>query len=149
MASDPAAVHREFSTRFFGEVWGLLDKTDRTSDDDERMISTCHASLAHWRLRADCGPRELSIGYWQLARVYAVLRQAENARHYGSLCLAVSAAQPPFFLGYAHESLARAAKMAGDERVAAEHVEMGRKLALAVTDADDRAMLEKDLQELV
>ena len=32
----------------------------------------------------------LSIGYWQTARIYALLGQAENARRYAQMCFEVS-----------------------------------------------------------
>ena len=70
---EPAAAHRWFSADCFNRVWALLEKAGRTPAEDERMISLCHASLAHWRERMDCTTRNLSIGYWQLSRVYAVL----------------------------------------------------------------------------
>lgn len=145
---DIARAHRWFSADCFNRVWALLDKADRTPDDCERMISLAHASLAHWRERADCTPGNLSIGYWQTSRVYAVLGQAENARRYGELCLAASAGEPPFYLGYAHEALARAAKLAGNAASAAEHVAKARLLAVQVTDAGERAALEADLTGL-
>lgn len=145
---DLAKAHRWFSADCFNRVWSLIDKPDRTPDECERMVSLAHASLAHWRERADCTPQNLSIGYWQVARVYAVLGQAENARRYRELCLQASAAEPPFYLGYAHEALARAAKLAGNAAVAAEHLATARQLAAQVTDAGERGALESDLAGL-
>lgn len=145
---DRAAAHRWFSADCFNRVWTLLEKPDRTPDDCERMISLAHASLAHWRERADCTKQNLSIGYWQLSRVYAVLRQAENARRYGQLCLDVSGAEPPFFPGYAHEALARAERLAGNLAVAQQHLAEARRLAAQVADAEERRALENDLATL-
>lgn len=145
---DLACAHRWFSADCFNRVWSLLDKPDRAPEECERMVSLAHASLAHWRERADCTAQNLSIGYWQVSRVCAVLGQAENARHYGELCLAASASEPPFYLGYAHEALARAAKQAGNAASAAEHLATARLLAAQVTDAGERGALESDLTGL-
>lgn len=145
---DLARAHRWFSADCFNHVWALLEKPDRTADECERMVSLAHASLAHWRERADCTAQNLSIGYWQVSRVYAVLGQAENARRYGELCLAASAGEPPFYLGYAHEALARAAKLAGNAASAAEHLAKAQMLAAKVTDAGERGALEGDLTGL-
>ena len=145
---DPAQAHRWFAAHFFNHTWSLLDKADRTPDECERMISLAHASLAHWRERADCTAQSLSIGYWQLSRVYAVLNQAENARRYGQLCLEVSRAEPPFLLGYAHEALARAEKLAGNASLAQHHMAEARRLAALVPNAEERQLLEADLAGL-
>lgn len=112
------------------------------------MISLAHASLAHWRMRDDCKDQNLSIGYWQISRVYAALGQGENARRYGDLCLDVSAKEPPFYLGYAHEALARAASLNKDRPQYDSHLAAARSLAAQVTDPDERKMLEDDLDSL-
>lgn len=145
---DLARAHRWFSADSFNRVWTLLEQPDRTPDDDERMISLAHAALAHWRERADCTPRNLSIGYWQVSRVYAVLGQAENARHYGQLCLTASAGEKPFYLGYAHEALARAEQLSRDIPAAEHHLAEARRLAALVADKEERAALENDLAGL-
>ncbi len=145
---DLARAHRWFSADGFNRVWSLLEKPDRTSEDNECMISLAHASLAHWRERTDCSARSLSIGYWQVSRVYSVLGQAENAHHYGQLCLALSSGEAPFYLGYAHEALARAEKLAGNAAAARHHLAEAHRLAALVADPGERSALEQDLAGL-
>jgi hypothetical protein len=140
--------HKALSADYFNRTWELLEKKDRTKEDDERMISMAHASLAHWRMRDDCTDRNLSIGYWQLSRVYATLGQAENARRYGDLCLGVSGKEPPFYLAYAHEALARAAQMQGDKPAFDTHLNEARTLAAKVEDAEEKKALDADLTDL-
>lgn len=148
MFADEATAHRHFSAEFFNRAWELIEKKDRTLEDDERMISLAHASLGHWRLRVDCTDQNLSIGYWQISRVYAVLGQGANAKHYGELCLAVSGKEPRFYLGYAREALARAALLNKDRAQFDAHLAEARTLAAKVTDPDERKMLEDDLDSL-
>jgi hypothetical protein len=145
---DIAVAHRYFSGDCFNRVWELLDKPDRSRDDDCLMVSMCHASLFHWLQRPDCSSRNLSIGYWQLSRVYSVLRQADNARMYGRLCLTHSENDEPFYLGYAYEALARAELLAGNGGIAKEVLAAGREQAAKVTEYDDRQVLERDLDSL-
>ena len=144
---DLACAHRWFSADCFNRVWTLLEKPDRTPEEGERMISLAHASLAHWRERPDCTARNLSVGCWQVSRAYAVVGQPENARRYGQLCLEFSAGEGPFYLGYAHEALARAGKLSGDAS-AAHHLAEALRLAALVTDREERTALEKDLAGL-
>ncbi|MCA9246408.1 MAG: hypothetical protein KDA42_04810 [Planctomycetales bacterium] len=145
---DLADGHRWFAADCFNRAWTLIEKVSRTPEEDEAMISLAHASLCHWREHDDCTSRNLSIGYWQLARIYALVDQAANARHYGQLCLDVSEGDGPFHLGYAHEALARAEKLVGNALATSEHLAAARAFAAQVDDDEQRAMLEKDLDEL-
>lgn len=63
------------------------------------MLLLSLSSLYHWTQREDGAPRNLGIGYWQAARVFALLGQADNARTFATLCLEHSAGEGPFFLG--------------------------------------------------
>ena len=112
------------------------------------MRALSHASLWHWTQREDGTASHLSIGYWQLSRVYALLGRAADAAHYGERCLECSREESPFFLGYAYEALARAAKVAGDAETLDRHLAEARRLCAQVTAPEDRAMLERDLEEL-
>jgi hypothetical protein len=145
---DKLQAHRVFSADCFNRAWELMEKVDRSAEEDELMISACLASLWHWTQRDDCTARNLSIGYWQASRVYALLGQAENAARYGEICLRHSAGQPPFFLGYAQEALARAALLRGDKGAMHRHLLEARRLLESVDDAEDRALLQKDLDSL-
>lgn len=147
-AIDQAAAHRFFSVHCFNSVWGLLDKTDRNAADNEQMVALAHASVWHWTQRDDCTPRNLSIGYWQLSRVYATIGHGERAQHYGQLCLNVSRDDEPFYSGYAHEALARAAAVLNDARRVSEHLLHARNLAATVVESDDRKALEDDLDSI-
>ena len=142
---DTAAAHCYFSTACFNAVWSLIDKADRTAEEDEGMINLAHASSWHWSQRLDCAPRNLSIAYWQLSRVYALIGQGQRARHYGQRCLTISRNEGPFYLGYAHEALARAAALLDDSRAMYDHLRQAREFAEAVTDVEEKQMLVADL----
>jgi hypothetical protein len=143
---DVAEAHRYFAADCFNRCWELIDKPDRTSDEDQRMISLAQASLWHWTERADCAPRNLSIGYWQLSHVYSAIGAAPEARRYADLCLRHSGNEPPFFLGFAYEALARAARAACDEETVSRHLETALKYAAMIDDASERAALEAKLE---
>ena len=145
---DLAVVHRFLSAQCFNDAWSLIGKADRSADENEALISLCHASLWHWRQRADCTSRNLSIGYWQLSRVYALLGEAANARKYAELCRDVSAAEGPLLRGYACEALARAAMVGGDRAAAVRLKREAHLLATQVEDTDDRALLVNDLNSI-
>ena len=65
-----------------------------------------------------------------------------------SLALCQDNGLAPHLEGYAHEALARAAYVDGDEATAMKHINQARRLAGQIEDAEDRALLEADLDEL-
>lgn len=112
------------------------------------MLALSFASLWHWTQRDDCVSRNLSIGYWQISRIFALLGDGANARRYGDACMEHSLSESPFLLAYAHEALARAAALSGDSNGCAHHLTEARKLAPQISDAEERAALEKDLPSI-
>lgn len=147
-AFDEAAAHRYFSAACFNRTWEMLDSATRSADDDEAMIACCLASLWHWLQRPDCSRRNRSIAFWQASRVYALVGQAQNAWHYGELCLKESEGEEPFYVGYAYEALARAAKGLGDESLSTRYRRHAEELAAQVPEGEEREMLAKDLRSL-
>jgi hypothetical protein len=145
---DSSAAHRFFSAHCFNEAWALIDKPNRTEEENRLMLAVSFASLWHWSRRDDCVPRNLSIGYWQVSRIFALLGDSANARRYGDACMEHSLSESPFFLAYAHEALARAAALDGDSNRCAQHLTEARQLASQIADAEERAALEKDLRSI-
>lgn len=142
---DLPAAHKFFSVQCFNEAWTLIDKQSRTSEENEQMVRLTQASLWHWSRREDCTATNLSVGYWQAARVYALVEDAAAARRYGLLALECAKDAGPFYLGYAHEALARAAAVAGDDGRKKEHLAQAQALAGAVENAEEKKWLTNDL----
>jgi hypothetical protein len=70
---DPAVVHRYFSATCFNKTWEFIDNSNRTPEEDMTMLQTSMASLWHWSQRRDAKPQNLSVGNWQVSRVYCLL----------------------------------------------------------------------------
>lgn len=109
------------------------------------MILSALASLWHWMQRPDCTRQNLSIGHWQASRVYALVGQGENALRHARRSLEYADGLSPFYVGYAHEALVRAARILGDRTLAADHLAAAQACAAKVADAEERKMLEDDL----
>jgi hypothetical protein len=144
------AAHRFFSADCFNRAWDLIDKSERSPEEDELMLELCLSSIWHWRQREDFNATNLSIGYWQAARIFTVLNQLENARRYGMMCLETSRAEgaPPFYCGYAYEALARIESKAGNPGKAKEYIQLARRMAAQVTDLQEKQQLEDDLDTI-
>jgi hypothetical protein len=143
-----AAEERELAASLFNYVWVLLDKPDRSAEDDEQMVHAAHASRYHWGVAG--GPVQWARGEWQCARVYAVLGRSEPALHHARRCLELAIRHDlgPFDVGAAHEAMARSYRAAGDEEKTAEHVALARAQSAGITDVEDKAILDGDLASL-
>jgi len=40
--------HKKFAVALFNLTWSLLDKKDRTREEDDKMLNAAHASRFHW-----------------------------------------------------------------------------------------------------
>lgn len=146
---DERAAHKYFSKQCFNAAWGLIEKENRTERDNCAMLHLTHASMYHWSQRADCTDQNLSVGYWQLSRVYALTGDGNSAIRYGEMCLVHSRMHgvAPIFLGYAYEALARAYAMADDYEKRTLYINNARELAQSLSD-EDRGQLLSDLETI-
>jgi hypothetical protein len=143
-----ATAHRYFAAHCFNSAWDLIEKADRSAEDDRLMVLLNQASIYHWLQRPDCNNQRLSIGYWQASRIQALLGNAAEARRHAETCLSLSRELAPFYRGYAQEALARAARVAGDSELARQHVEQATALAEKIKEKTDRDLLLKDLKSI-
>jgi hypothetical protein len=148
---DVEAAHRYFSADCFNRAWDLIEKKDRSAAEDEEMLRLSMASTWHWTQRPECTPANLSVGYWQTARVYILLKQTDRARRYAQLSLdtAQNGGAGPFYIAYGYEALARVEAQAGIKGKKEIYLNEARRLAQQVTDADDRGVLEGDLNTIL
>ena len=144
---DPQTQHA-LAGALFNRVWELLEKADRSSDDDQELVNAAHASRYHWT--GIGGAKEKAIGDWQISRVYSVLGRGEPSVHHARLCLA-SATQvegEEWLLASAYEGLARAYAVAGDTHAASEWKAKALARLEEVADADDREIVQGDIDTL-
>ncbi len=144
---DIEAAHKFFSAQCFNAAWDLMEKSQRTAEEDEQMLRLSLVSHWHWTQRNDYTAKTQSIAHWQTARIYALLAQADNARRYAQLCLQASQSQdvPPLYLAYAYEALARAAAVAGNKQEMALYLDEARQIANTITESDSKQQLLDDL----
>ena len=149
--TQPAATadERQLAVDLFNGVWRLMETEDRTPAQDDRMLHMAHASRYHWEQAGTAV--NLARGEWQCSRVYAVLGRAEPARHHARRVLEICEENGigDWDLAFAHEALARAAAVAGDQQAAERHLADARRAAELIADPEDRALLESDLAAIV
>ncbi|MFX0092500.1 MAG: hypothetical protein ACFFBD_12120, partial [Candidatus Hodarchaeota archaeon] len=80
-----AEWHKKIAVECFNKAWDLMEKENRTKEEDEEMISLTITSRFHWGKIGT--PLHFQRGEWQIARVYTILGRKEPALHHAKLCL--------------------------------------------------------------
>jgi len=139
------AQHRKIGSDLFNYTWSLLERKKRSLAETDELLNAAHASRYHWGHAGT--PLNLSIGEWQVSRVYAVLGRAEPALYHGRRALEIARRNRlgRFYLAYAYEALARAAAVDGDRRARNRYLREARRIGAEVRDRDDRRTLLEDL----
>jgi len=145
---DLIAAHKFFSADNFDKTWEYIEKEDRSHDDNLNMLHASIASLWHWSQREDATPKNLSVGYWQVSRVFSLIGQPEIARMYGLLALKHAEILEPFYKGYAYESLARAEALANNRVMMKHYLEKAHEMVSRTANEEDRRLLSKDLETI-
>jgi len=131
-------THKKLAIDLFNRVWDLLDKADRTVEEEDEMVHAAHASRYHW---GEIGtPLEFERGEWQISRVYSVLNRPEAALHHADRCLEICEENGigDFDLAFAYEAHARAHAAAGNESKSQEFIALAEKAAEAIEDEGNR-----------
>jgi hypothetical protein len=147
---DLQQAHQFFSADCFNKTWESITKDgSRSYEEDMEMLHTAIASLWHWSQRQDVTPKELSIGHWQVARVYCLIRQPHNARRYGLLALQYAKkAASAFLCGYAYEVLARAEMLANNRVAMKVYLEKAYETLGQIEAENERQLLASNLNTI-
>lgn len=141
-----AEAQRHFAGKLNNQVWELLEKPDRTRQDDELMVYAAHASCYHW-LQAGTSLHH-QRGEWMIARVYTVLGNAAAAQRHAARCLELTQEyadlMADFDVAFAYESMARANAIAGNRDEALKYAQLAEKAGQAIVDEEDRRIFLDD-----
>ena len=140
--------HRQLGVDLYNETWRLME----SRGDDELMLHMAHASAYHWRQAPECKPKNRARSEWLCSRVYTVLGRAEPALYHAKRCLEICRADPESMedwdLPFAHEALARAYRVAGNDAEVRDQEQRARELGEQLADPEDREHLEEALATL-
>jgi hypothetical protein len=124
--------------RQFNETWDLIDKKDRTPQDDAQMLHKAHTSAFLWQQAEK--PVNNARGEWQVSHVYAILKFGQPALLHGKLsldlCLANDIGGIDLIFGY--EAVARAYAVLGDKEKATENIDLAYELAQKFDDEQEK-----------
>jgi len=131
-------IHEQLARSLFNQTWDLLNKKERTKEEDLKMIHSAHASRYHW---GEIGtPLEFGRGEWQISRVYSVIGRNEPALYHAELYLSICKENDigDFDLAFAYEALARAYAVAGDKSNADKYFAKAREAGEKISDQGNK-----------
>jgi hypothetical protein len=140
-----ARWNRNFGAALFNQTWELIEKPERTEDDDIAMLLSAASSRWHWG-RAG-GPGEIASGDWQVAHVLSLMGEGGLAMRFARRNLATAEAEgwTGWRLASAHEGMARAYAAQGDADGRAQHVAACEAALADEPDEDDRKVIADQL----
>lgn len=138
MTDEEKKMHHKMGVDYFNTTWTYIDKTDRTPDDDYQMILYAQASRFHWGFAGT--PVEFQAGDWLISKVYYILGHKEECMLAAKRCLDICQRENigGFNIAFAHESMARACKLAGDTEGFNNHQAIALQKANLIDDEGDR-----------
>lgn len=144
----PGDGYQKQAVEYFNATWDLLDKTDRSEEDNLAMIHRTHASRYLWGLVGDYP--QFATGEWQVSRVYAVLDTGQSALYHGkaSLRFCEQGKLSAFDFAFAHEAIARAYALLGDQEGAMQNDKLAKEYAISIEDAGNREYLLSELKTI-
>lgn len=139
---------RRLAADLFNGVWTLMEKEDRSRDEDDRMIHMAHASRYHWEAVGTSA--NLARGEWQCSRVYAVLGRGEPSLHHARRVLDICRENDigDWDLAFAYEAVARAYAVSGDTQAARDYTEQALAAAEDIAEDEERALVMADLETI-
>ena len=139
-------AHLYFAKTLNGKVWELLQKTDRSKQDDELMLFSAFASGYHW-LMAGTGMHQ-QRAEWLIAHVYTELGESESALQHATrsyeLTKEFDVLMKDFDRAYAYEGLARANALAGNREEAVKYIQLAEKSGQAIQNDEDKRIFLGD-----
>ena len=139
--ADAAATRRAFAVAAFNGAWELIDKQDRTADDDRQMLTLAFASRWHW---SEVGTAEnKAIADWQVAHAASLVSEASLALSYAQSAYDAARSNdlPEWLQASTAEGLARAHACAGDRASYETYAAEARVLVERLEEEEDRELI--------
>lgn len=148
MNAEERKFHESQAKNCFNETWDYIDKTERTKEDDLKMIHLAHASRYHWDLIGEA--IHFERGEWLISKVYYTLGMKEQALYHAQACLDICEENQikDFDIAFAYEAMANAYKLFKEEDKVTTYKEKAFECLPNIADKDDRAYTESELKKI-
>lgn len=144
---DMKQFHSTLAPALFNASWDLLEKPDRSRDDEARLVNMVHASLFHWRQIGE--PVNILRGEWMISHVYALLNHKEEALFHAenALIKAQEIDAKDWDLAYAYEAMARAHALNRNSEEFQKFHAMAIDAGKLIKGEGDRKQFEADMND--
>ena len=149
---DPATTvdgdwHRTQGVTAHQETWELLEKTDRSADDDAALLASAYASSYHWARAAGRSPANSARADYLIAKALLATGRTADALASADACLAACSTHGlvDFDLAYALEIRARALQALG--RTSEAEADWAAALAVPIANPEDAEWFERDVRD--
>lgn len=146
-------ANQYFAVAYNGSVWKLLEKKERTEDENEEMINLAHASLLHWSKSPKCRKVNLQRGEYMISMAYIYAKNPRQALHYAKRCKKITEnnieENEDFDLAYAYLVLAMALSLNNSKIEAEEYLNKAKKLGGDIKGEKDRDIFLADLKTAI
>lgn len=142
-------LHHYLGIEMNMQTWNLIEKADRTAQDNNRMIAFAKASNYHWYKSPEWKPINEQRGFWLIARVYTILEVKEKAIEYAEKCLKLTQELDlkDFDLGYAYEAMARANALNNNEENYLKYKKLAIEASENIKENEDKKYFMMDFEK--
>ncbi len=140
--------HKKFAIEAFNETWQYIEMSNRSEEDDLKMIRLAHTSRFHWDFVGHA--LHFERGEWLIARVYTELEIFDRALVHGEKCLSICMEHKifDFDLAFAYEGLTRTYKNKGTLDKFKHYYELALKASNEIVDPEDQDYFLSELKQL-
>lgn len=139
-------AHQFFAKQTNQRIWQLLEKQNRTPQENDELLYAAHASCYHW-LKVGSGLHQ-QRGAYLIAKVYMNLQITDQAMYHAQRCVALTetyqAEMADFDRAFACECLARVYAMRGNKKEALKYYNLAEEAGQHIQDAEDKEIFEAD-----
>jgi hypothetical protein len=138
-----------FAVHYNNTIWQLLEKKEKTEEENNEIINLAHASLLHWSKSPKCKKVNLQRGEYMISLAYINANRKEPALYYAKRCRKMTeeneAENQDFDMAYAEFIMAKALRLNGDHEEANKYLQEAQKLGEAIKNKEDKRIFMNDL----
>lgn len=140
-------MHMYLAAELNNQAWTILDKTERTPEEEAMMLYFALGAKHHWGLHPHNTPLNAQRAAYLLSRVYCALNKPAEALEQAQECLSLTEENKyaGFDRAFCHEAMARALAANGE----AEHCQMHLALAVeagkTLTDPEEKKLFDGEM----
>lgn len=136
---------RQLGATLNNATWELIDKDERSSEEDMKMIEMAHASCYFWTEFG--GPLNVQRGHWLVSRAYVCAKLPWPCLHHAKICMEITEKQglKDFDLAFAFEAMARAYSISSNEAEKTNYLEKAKRAGEQIKDSEDKNIFFQEL----